>query len=469
MSRRSDTAVAGLCGKIANAVFCTAVLVCYGIAFFSEVRADTNAETRAGTGNGINAANCGIAAGRDARGNSLTCNFGLTSEEIETLTRAAVAGATEPLVDRIVALGNRLGVSEATASALLKIVGAQPRAPGEDIAAVLTRVATKYKRLEARLASTDAENAVGRALVQQVRTRMQAGELQSAGNLLDTVTRHVAVLNGTCTRAMAMDVSIDAGICLPQLMNVEYLDKRQIFTFTTQRDGETAIISFAGHGPDQFHPGPNDAVQPIDKVIFTFQGSSDHLAAKGTCSFSNPYRGVPTTTSCRVRTSQGTFAGDFVSDGTPPDFFEAGAGQPIVNSGFRSLPEVIKGRCASPSHVASGRVTEDLTKKQSRFFCDSAIIMRFDEAGKHRLIQFLDSNANHSRILGFGGLMQDRAILAVKTVYLETARSVAASEGACKLFYNENRIAEIFCGAKVDEGDRRTVPIVTFEAARAPD
>jgi len=464
MNRLPHRAAAGLCGTIAHNAACVALLAICGMTV-ALTSGGSPLAAEAGPPAGVNAERCGIAAGRDARGNSITCNFGLTSEEIEVLTRAAVAGATGPLLDRIEALGKRLGVSEATAAALLKIVGAEPRAPGEDSAAVLTRVATRYKRLEARLASTDTGNAVGRALVQQVRTRMQAGQLQSAGDLLDTITRHVAVLNGTCTKAMAMDVSIDRKICMPQLMNVEYRDNRQIFTFTTQRDGETAIISFGGYGPDQFHPGPDDAVQPIDTVIFTFQGSSDHLKARGTCSFSNPYRGVPAAISCRVRTSQGTFAGDFVSDGTPPDIFEAGAGQPIVNTTFRDLPEIIKGRCASPSHVASGLVTEDLTKKRSRFFCDSAIIMTFDEAGRHKLIQFVDSNANHSRTLGFGGLMEEKAMLAVKTVYLETARSTLASEGACKIFYDGERIRDIVCGAKIDEGDRRTVPIVTFKAA----
>jgi|GEM_PF-1234637 len=413
----------------------------------------------------VTAENCGIAAGRDASGNTITCNYGLTSEEIETLTEAAVSGATGPLLDRIEALGKRLGVSEATTSALLKIVGEQPRRPGEDISEVLTRVATRYKRLEAQLASTNPENAVGEALVQQVRTEILSGELQKAGDLLDTITRRVAVLNGTCTKVTAMDVPVDAGICLPQLMNVEYNDDRQAFTFTTQRDQETAIVSFSGYGPDQYHLTENDAVQPIDKVIFTFQGSSDHLAATGTCSFANPYRGIPVAISCMVRTSQGTFAGDFVSDGRPPDLFEPGAGEPIVNSNFQGLPEILKGQCLESSHVAAGLIGEDLTQKQSRFFCDSAIIMSFDNDGKHKLIQFVDSTSNHSRIIGYGGLMEDDVILTVRNVYLEIGRSSAASDGACKFFYADGRLSGLACGAQIDEGDRRTVPIVAFEAA----
>jgi hypothetical protein len=452
INERPETASAGLRRKIVFTLVCAVLFV------FCE---------RDAAGAEVNAENCGIAAGRDAHGNTITCNYGLTSDEIEALTHAAVTGATGPLLDRIESLSKRLGVSEATTAELLKIVGEQPRKPGEDISAILTRVATKYKRLEAQLASTDTDSAVGRALVQQVRTKILSGELQRAGDLLDTITRRVAVLNGNCTNVSAMDISIDSRICLPQLMNVEYVDDRQAFTFTTQRDQETAIISFSGFGPHQFHVSDDDAVQPIDKVIFTFQGSSDHLAAKGTCSFSNPYRGIPSTVSCMVHTSQGTFAGDFVSDGRAPDTFEAGAGQPIVNSNFHGFPEIIKGQCLPSSHVASGLINEDLTKKQSRFFCNSAIIMSFDDAGRHKLIQFVDSESNHSRILGFGGVTEDKSILIVKNVYLEIGRASLSSDGACKFFYDEEKISEIVCGAKIDEGDRRTVPIVSFESATA--
>lgn len=413
----------------------------------------------------IRAENCGIAAGRDASGNTITCNYGLTSDQIEELTQAAIAGATGPLLDRVEALSKRLGVSEATTAALLKIVGEQPREPGEDIAAILTRVATRYKRMEAQLASTDTSSAVGRALAQQVRTEILSGDLQKAGDLLASVTRSVAVLNGNCTKVTAMDTTIDSRICLPQLMNVEYVDDRLAFTFTAQRDQETAVISFSGLGTDQIHVSEDEVVLPIDKVIFTFQGSSDHLAAKGTCSFSNPYQGIPSTVSCQVRTSQGAFAGTFVSDGRAPDFFQAGTDQPVVNRDFKGLPDIVKGRCLPSSHIASGLVGEDLTKKQSRFFCDSAIIMSFDDTGRHRLIQFVDSQSNHSRILGFGGLMEDETILSVRNVYLEIGRASLPSDGACRFFYEDAALSQIVCGAKIDEGDRRTEPIVTFETA----
>ena len=47
----------------------------------------------------VDASACSIAAGRDARNNTLTCNFGLTPEQLKQVTDAAVKGATGPLLD----------------------------------------------------------------------------------------------------------------------------------------------------------------------------------------------------------------------------------------------------------------------------------------------------------------------------------------------------------------------------------
>jgi hypothetical protein len=43
-----------------------------------------------------NAAPCSVAAGHDASNNTLTCNFGLTPEQLREATRASVEGATRP-------------------------------------------------------------------------------------------------------------------------------------------------------------------------------------------------------------------------------------------------------------------------------------------------------------------------------------------------------------------------------------
>jgi hypothetical protein len=59
----------------------------------------------------------------------LTCNFGLTPEQFREVTRAAVEGATEPLIGRIEDIGKRLGITEEAAKKLLRIVGEQPDVP----------------------------------------------------------------------------------------------------------------------------------------------------------------------------------------------------------------------------------------------------------------------------------------------------------------------------------------------------
>jgi ribonuclease D len=194
----------------------------------------------------ISARDCAIASGHDAQNNTVICNFGLTSEQLKELTRAAVAGATEPLLDRMEALGKRLGVTKEAAETLLRIVGEQPDIPDEDLTKALSKVATNYKNLQAQVAAMSTESPVARALVTQAKTEIAAGRLQSAGDLLQELTRYVATLNGTCTKIEAMGVLIDPKICLPEIMNTEYRDGHLAFTFVKQRDQGVAVISFSG-------------------------------------------------------------------------------------------------------------------------------------------------------------------------------------------------------------------------------
>jgi hypothetical protein len=49
---------------------------------------------------------------------------------------------------------------------------------------------------------------------------------------------------------------------------------------------------------------------------------------------------------------------------------------------------VVKGQCTPESHIAEGAIGEDLTKRQSRFFCDSAVVSVFSDNPKHVMIQF---------------------------------------------------------------------------------
>lgn len=130
--------------------------------------------------------------------------------------------------------------------------------------------------------------------------------------------------------------------------------------------------------------------------------------------------------------------------------------------------KLIKGQCGPESHIAEGPIGQDLTKLQSRFFCDAAVVTVFSDDPKHVMIQFADSKSHHARQIGYAGVMEDEQILNVHGVYLEPGRSTPVVEGYCKLFFEakgfEKTISSIACGAKIDEADRRTVPVITFKA-----
>src|SRR5262245_33328917 len=93
-------------------------------------------QTRLALGDSVTASDCSIAAGGSVTNNTVTCNFGLTPEQLKELTKAAVAGATGPLLDRIEDISKRLGVTEEAAKALLRIVGEQTDVPDERLAEV---------------------------------------------------------------------------------------------------------------------------------------------------------------------------------------------------------------------------------------------------------------------------------------------------------------------------------------------
>jgi len=59
-----------------------------------------------------------------ASGN-VAITYGLTPEQVQQLTKAAVAGAVGPLVDKIVDLSQKLGVTQGAALTLLRVLGQQ--------------------------------------------------------------------------------------------------------------------------------------------------------------------------------------------------------------------------------------------------------------------------------------------------------------------------------------------------------
>ena len=58
-------------------------------------------------------------------GGNVTITYGPTPEQVQELMKAAVAGATEPLADKIVDLSQKLGVTQGAALTLLRVLGQQ--------------------------------------------------------------------------------------------------------------------------------------------------------------------------------------------------------------------------------------------------------------------------------------------------------------------------------------------------------
>ncbi|ACL60937.1 conserved hypothetical protein [Methylobacterium nodulans ORS 2060] len=136
----------------------------------------------------MTATTCAVAAGRDASHNTLTCNFGLTPEQLREVTKAAVEGAGS-LLDRVEAISRRLGITSSAAQTLLRIVGEQPDVPDERLAEVLTKVATDYMRLKAQVAGLNPDNPTAKALVASAQAEIEAGHLDRGRELLRQATQ----------------------------------------------------------------------------------------------------------------------------------------------------------------------------------------------------------------------------------------------------------------------------------------
>jgi hypothetical protein len=112
---------------------------------------------------------CGLTSGGSASNNIITCNFGLTPEQLRQVTEAAVQGATAPLIDRISDISKTLGVTEEAAKKLLRIVGEDPNVSNDRLAEVLTKVANDYNRLQAQVAALKPDNPAARDLVERAK------------------------------------------------------------------------------------------------------------------------------------------------------------------------------------------------------------------------------------------------------------------------------------------------------------
>jgi hypothetical protein len=144
----------------------------------------------------------------------------------------------------------------------------------------------------------------------------------------------------------------------------------------------------------------------------------------------------------------------------------AGMGFTIPAYAGSSDVQVINGTCGSSSHTAEGPLGSDLTKRQSRFYCDSAVITFFGDYKGHVMVQFAQKESNHSPLLGFSGRLEDDGIMMqLDTVYLVPGQATTVSDGSCKFFFENRQLSGIMCGMKVDETGRRTTAVVVFNVA----
>ena len=134
------------------------------------------------------AGSCSVAAGSAASNNTLNCNFGLTPEQLRQLTKAAVEGATEPLLGQIVNISKQLGVTEDAAKTLLRVVGKQVDLPDEKLAEQLIKVAANYGRLQAQVAALNPNNTTARDLIEGAKMEIRDGHFAEAYAMLSQAT-----------------------------------------------------------------------------------------------------------------------------------------------------------------------------------------------------------------------------------------------------------------------------------------
>jgi hypothetical protein len=120
-------------------------------------------------------------------------------------------------------------------------------------------------------------------------------------------------LDGQCEK-LVVEGDDHTPDCSGKILNTSYQDGRSGFYFVTKSG---AAITFSGLGGNQVKMGADRAIQPIDMVLFAFEGESEKLRAVGSCDFENPYKGKSRIV-CSATTKRGAYEGRFASDGAPP-------------------------------------------------------------------------------------------------------------------------------------------------------
>src|ERR1700709_1107500 len=82
-------------------------------------------------------------------------------------------------------------------------------------------------------------------------------------------------------------------------------------------------------------------------------------------------------------------------------------------------PLLLEGVCDEQSHIAEGLQTEDLTKRQSRFFCNSVVIINPNNDPSRVLLTFVEKQSETGPQLGFAGHYEGKDMVQVERVYLQ--------------------------------------------------
>ena len=137
----------------------------------------------------IDTGQCSVAVAGSAVGNSITCNFGLTPDQLRQLTEAAVRGATDAQQEHVDKVSKTLGLTESAAKNLLRIVGDDANVPEDKLAEALTKAAEDYRRLQTQVAALNPGNPSARALVDQAKSEIESGNFEQAHKLLREATQ----------------------------------------------------------------------------------------------------------------------------------------------------------------------------------------------------------------------------------------------------------------------------------------
>jgi hypothetical protein len=129
---------------------------------------------------------------------------------------------------------------------------------------------------------------------------------------------------------------------------------------------------------------------------------------------------------------------------------------------LRSQNFLLSGECLPVSQISQGLIGNSVSRHHSRFLCDSALLSLFHTENRG-MVQFVQKNAENAQVLGFSGSVgTGGTLIDVNRVYLPTGQITPPDKGICRFIFSHHSLAGIVCGASIDNGNQRIVPIVAF-------